>query len=238
MSSRSTGSSSDVVSVASPPAVSSISASPHIWHVPFMELAESERIEALDSFIAQRDLSSVLRPHYGVDQSDRAALSAICRDEFGGAPLDMVIDDASHLLGPTRASFDALFPLVRPGGRYLIEDWQWQQRRGIHFGLWIEKLAADPTLPHHDEVRQRIEQMMSAGEAPPPPADQPLPRLVIELMLVVASDSAAVADVHIDPAWISVTRGDGDLDPDSFHLGDRYLDHLGLLDGLPGWGSG
>jgi hypothetical protein len=41
------------------------------------------------------------------------------------APLDLVIDDASHIYGPTKASFQALFPLLRPGGLYLIEDWAW-----------------------------------------------------------------------------------------------------------------
>ncbi len=40
-------------------------------------------------------------------------------------PIDVVIDDASHLYEPTRASFETLFPLLRPGGLYLIEDWQW-----------------------------------------------------------------------------------------------------------------
>ena len=40
-----------------------------------------------------------------------------------GEPLDLVIDDASHLYGPTMASFEVLFPRLRPGGLYVIEDW-------------------------------------------------------------------------------------------------------------------
>src|SRR5699024_9360323 len=35
------------------------------------------------------------------------------------------VDDASHLVEPTRRSFEVLFPLLRPGGRYVIEDWSW-----------------------------------------------------------------------------------------------------------------
>ena len=35
------------------------------------------------------------------------------------APLDLVIDDASHLYVPTRTSFEALFPRLRPGGLYI-----------------------------------------------------------------------------------------------------------------------
>lgn len=36
---------------------------------------------------------------------------------------DIVIDDCSHIAGPTRTAFEALFPHVRPGGFYVIEDW-------------------------------------------------------------------------------------------------------------------
>ena len=37
----------------------------------------------------------------------------------------MVVDDASHLYEPTKKSFETLFPLLRPGGLYIIEDWAW-----------------------------------------------------------------------------------------------------------------
>src|SRR4051812_20409829 len=46
--------------------------------------------------------------------------------EFGpGASLDLIVDDASHDLELTRASFNALFPRSRPGGVFVIEDWAW-----------------------------------------------------------------------------------------------------------------
>lgn len=37
--------------------------------------------------------------------------------------IDIVIDDCSHQAGPTRLAFDILFPHVRSGGFYVIEDW-------------------------------------------------------------------------------------------------------------------
>jgi hypothetical protein len=46
----------------------------------------------------------------------------IIATEFGAMPLDLVSDDASHLLRETRASFNALFPRLRSGGEYIIED--------------------------------------------------------------------------------------------------------------------
>jgi hypothetical protein len=39
--------------------------------------------------------------------------------------LDLVIDDASHLLEETRRAFDTLFARLRSGGLYIIEDWSW-----------------------------------------------------------------------------------------------------------------
>jgi hypothetical protein len=35
------------------------------------------------------------------------------------------VDDASHTYEETRTSFEFLFPLLSPGGIYVIEDWSW-----------------------------------------------------------------------------------------------------------------
>ena len=83
------------------------------------------RREALGTMLRAKGLERTVRPHWEVDQADGKRLLSIVRDALGETPLDLVIDDASHLLGPTRASFNALFPLLRPGGTYLIEDWAW-----------------------------------------------------------------------------------------------------------------
>ncbi|HEU5469266.1 MAG TPA: class I SAM-dependent methyltransferase [Actinophytocola sp.] len=56
-----------------------------------------------------------------VDQGDRAALDSFAR-EFG--PFDVVIDDGSHYSSDVITSFQALFPHVRPGGTYVVEDLQ------------------------------------------------------------------------------------------------------------------
>ena len=54
------------------------------------------------------------------------ALASIVAKEFEGEPIDLVIDDASHLLEPTRASFEVLFPRLRTDGLFVIEDWAWE----------------------------------------------------------------------------------------------------------------
>ena len=48
--------------------------------------------------------------------------------------LDLVIDDASHLYELTRARFVTLFPLLQPGGMYIVEDWAWSHRQNAQVG--------------------------------------------------------------------------------------------------------
>lgn len=62
--------------------------------------------------------------HFATSQSDRDAIDRIVREELAGE-LDFVVDDASHAYEHTRASFEFLFPLLRAGGIYIIEDWGW-----------------------------------------------------------------------------------------------------------------
>jgi len=62
--------------------------------------------------------------HFSTSQSDRETLGRIVRDELSDE-LDLVVDDASHTYEQTKASFEILFPLLRPGGIYVIEDWSW-----------------------------------------------------------------------------------------------------------------
>jgi hypothetical protein len=35
------------------------------------------------------------------------------------------VDDASHFYEQTKTTFETVFPMLRPGGIYLIEDWSW-----------------------------------------------------------------------------------------------------------------
>jgi hypothetical protein len=81
--------------------------------------------DAFRRYVEAKDAVSRLRTFWGIDQADRNRLAQLVADEFD-FPLDLVIDDASHELHATRASFETLFPLLRSGGLYLIEDWNWE----------------------------------------------------------------------------------------------------------------
>ena len=39
-----------------------------------------------------------------------------------GSPLDIIIDDGSHLMRDQQTAFSTLFPHIRPGGWYVVED--------------------------------------------------------------------------------------------------------------------
>jgi len=83
-----------------------------------IDLAPASPSACLDRYVKDRDGVSL---HWGVDQADaRAVLEAV-----GPGPIDLVVDDASHFYDQTAASFDILFPRLRPGGIYFIEDWAW-----------------------------------------------------------------------------------------------------------------
>jgi cephalosporin hydroxylase len=96
--------------------------------------------EALNEIIQARAIADKVKLHFGVSQDDRAALTAIMDKEFAGEPIDLVIDDASHSYEYSRRSFDIGFPRLRPGGFYIIEDWQWAHvdnpiyQKGEEFG--------------------------------------------------------------------------------------------------------
>ncbi len=102
----------------------------------------------LDRWLDKRGQSEQVRIYHGVDQADRDTIRRLIADEFAGRPLDLVIDDASHLLTPSTATFNLLFPRLRPGGLYVIEDWSWDLvfRLGIgqRLGELDEVLRRDP----------------------------------------------------------------------------------------------
>lgn len=91
---------------------------------------------ALTEYARDHGREDSLHTHCGVDQADAPVLRELMQREFGDERLDAIIDDASHRYGPTKASFQALFPRLRTGGRYFIEDWGWAHWRGRFQEHW------------------------------------------------------------------------------------------------------
>jgi cephalosporin hydroxylase len=56
------------------------------------------------------------------DQTDKRRLEEVIKDEFP-AGFDLVIEDASHIGAYSHATFHTVFPHLKPGGIYIVEDW-------------------------------------------------------------------------------------------------------------------
>jgi cephalosporin hydroxylase len=78
----------------------------------------------LTNALIERYVTESTAPIHPLWRTDQASedLPGLISEVFGG-PVDLIIDDASHLYLPTLRSFDLLFPLIAPGGTYVIEDW-------------------------------------------------------------------------------------------------------------------
>lgn len=178
-------------------------------------------VAPLLQMIEARGLGDRVRPHFGVDQSDRVRLARIAQEEFGDRPLDLVIDDASHAYRPTLASFEVLFPRLRPGGRYVIEDWAW-----LHM---VAQALHDVLEDRDDPRREGVVDLCATAAAQRDEEDVPLSRLGVEAMLARATTGGVVGDVTVTADWITITRGPAALDHDTFCLADHYRDHFGYL---------
>ncbi|MDB5072246.1 MAG: glycosyltransferase WbsX family protein [Candidatus Eremiobacteraeota bacterium] len=165
------------------------------------EVLQPQRIVAIDAM--DRDDSAYFRryvemnalhgrvvTHWRTDQADRLALRTIVERDLGGT-LDCVIDDGSHLFAPTRASFETLFPLLPPGGVYVIEDWAWEH--------WPE--FQDPG-------------NFWAGE-------EGLSKLVAELVAATGTSRTLISRMSVYEGFVAIERAADDAALSAFRLDDH-----------------
>jgi hypothetical protein len=111
------------------------------------------RIVGIDLADKRLDLDPRIEIRRGA-QDDPEFLARIC-DEFG--PFDVIIDDGSHVPQHVTTSFNILFPRLRDGGYYIIEDVQttfWPQFGGSALGGATMRLAmAALENLHHAEIK-------------------------------------------------------------------------------------
>jgi predicted O-methyltransferase YrrM len=182
---------------------------------------------ALEDYVARQGLDDVVRTHFGIDQSDRTRLSEILDEELGSDRIDLVIDDASHLYRETVSSFETLFPRLRPGGLFVIEDWNANHLvADLIVHAVNESSSADREQIEHQLVATRDERLKQSG------ADGLIPftTLAVELVLARASSGDAIRDVSFNDSWIVVRRGEDVLDAEAFRLADLVHDHHGFTE--------
>lgn len=125
--------------------------------------------------------------HVGIDQANKEIVSDIVESEFS-QELDLVIDDASHWYEPSRASFEAVFPYLREGGVYVIEDWSWV----------------------HDSRAEKADHMWAGINA--------LTNLVFRLVMVHGTDLSVISRIGFSAGFMWVQKGVARLPKRSFTL--------------------
>ena len=164
------------------------------------ELMRPKRLAAVDiatelppllgRYIKESPRAGAIRPYMGMDQSSLPDLERICTDFMAGEPIDAVIDDASHFYDETKASFEFLFPRLRPGGLYVIEDWGWANQR----------IEASVIAPH------------LAGR-------KAMSNLIFEILLAASAAPEIFPLVEVNSDFVVVHRGAAAI-PAPFRLGD------------------
>jgi hypothetical protein len=75
---------------------------------------------------------------YGVDQTDTDTIARLFSEMSAADPVfDVILDDASHDYEMTLKTFNGLFPLLRAGAIYALEDWGW-----AHWGPYQDPNSA------------------------------------------------------------------------------------------------
>ena len=134
-----------------------------------------------------------IKAHFGCDQGNVAHLSEIVNGDFGGEQLDIVADDASHQLAPSTTTFNYLFPRLRPGGIYVLEDWSWEHYAEATSGLeYWEELVSQ------------------------------FGRLTLKMVLACAYAPDVFASLKLQRGIAVLQRGPAELEPAGFDL-DNYL---------------
>jgi cephalosporin hydroxylase len=101
---------------------------------------------AFTRYLARNKLTDAVRVHFGVDQTDCDRIRAAIESDFGDEPVDAVVDDASHQYAETKAAFETVFPYLRTGGAYIIEDWAWGHTYDWPAGAWDDQPLMSPLL--------------------------------------------------------------------------------------------
>jgi len=162
-----------------------------MWHggsLPFwFESLRPEKLVGLDladrtdsayfsEYVSSRALESRIKTYWKTSQTDAQMLGRILESDFGGR-LDLVMDDASHHYGPSKASFEYLFPRMPEGALYVIEDWAWAH--------WAEFQT-----PNHSWTWEI-----------------PLTRLVFDLVEAVGTSTSLVKSLEVYKGFVIVERG-------------------------------
>lgn len=145
--------------------------------------------------IARAKLRNRVKLYGKIDQGDKTALRTVLDKEFSDKPLDLIMDDCSHEYQQTKASFEATFGYLKPGGKFVIEDWGWAHWTGEHWQSEKSQYHGHPAMTN----------------------------VLFEIIMAQASAPGIISKVEIlNPALAVVTRGPDLPYKASFDLSASY----------------
>ena len=160
----------------------------------------STPVESLEKYIKLNNRLNAIKPYYGVNQSDAVALKTMLDHEFPESDLDIVFDDGAHLYDETKAAFNSIFPYMKHGGLYCIEDWGWAHWSGDYWQNGGNEFLADKT---------------------------PMSNLIVELLVMSASRPDLIESIEItgdiNASMAVIKRGNGYLSGLNFNIDDYCL---------------
>ncbi len=177
-----------------------------------IELSEKP-VRKITRFLSNHDKEGRVEIQWGVDQSDRNVVPGLVDRAFGSQSIDLVVDDASHLLAPSTATFEMLFPRLRPGGRYVVEDWC-----GDH--AWERNMQLMMDRDVDGELTVRFAAEVSDGRTRATPTSF----LVCQLVIAVSRRPDWVAEVQVIDGYCEVRRGPAEIPPHT-----PLADYIGSL---------
>lgn len=180
-----------------------------------------EPVPVLTEFLAEHDKEQQVKVHWGVDQADTVQVPRLVEETFGDQALDIVVDDASHLLAPTTATFEMLFPRLRQGGVYVIEDWTGDHLLERRLNL---EIAANP--------RGDIAAKLAA--APETEFQMPMSFLICQLLIACARNPDWIAGIRASNGICEIRRGVAEIEPGTpvtSYIGETGKRMLGMATG-------
>ncbi len=163
--------------------------------------------ESLVEFSRYRGIEDRLRVHRA-EPADSDQLTRLVAEEFGPDGLEVVIDHLSEDRDTGVRLFETLFPLIVPGGSYVIERWSWE-----HFVLESMLAGADATDgPTIEEQRAEAVQRVRATKG------EVLEAILPDLVEAASSRPEFVAGVTTSRYWLEVRRGPATAEASTFRL--------------------
>ena len=183
-------------------------------------------VKTITEFLAEQDPEGRVKIHWGVDQSDRVVVPDIIDKAFGKQDLDLVVDDASHLLAPSTATFEMLFPRLRPGGLYVLEDWSGDHDMEREVCNALAKESEGDVEGHLSGQFQAAAQAANQADTTQQPGQRnPMSVLVCQLVVAAGRNPDWISEVQVKNGFCEIRRGEAKIPLDTPI--DTYAGHLG-----------